>query len=357
MKYLAYSPHIEAYAAVYNDGNNAYYDLTDDITSCVVTRNLSSVSTFTLRLANPQHKYNGLFTPMDRITIFGAKDSSAVRLITGYMTSLSSFTLYEKDFAIKGVDTLGLLQRLYWDPDLTASYQLLLNSINSGAIDTNGGWTRIRDLLEQVGGWPASMVEIQKSIPQGVIDWVVKLYQSQASDYTDAEKIANDFYNVIASSTASLTSSSSSSSGTASSAQVEQAVEWAIAIANDDSNGYDQADRWGEHSFDCSSLVIRSCEAAGMDVSGATCTSDMKSCFTASGWTWHEMGDALARGDILLRIGVHTAWYIGDGQICQAAHNENGGITGGQVGDQTGKEISVGAYWDDDWSGFLRFGS
>lgn len=363
MDYLVYSPSVSAYAATYgSDGTSTYYDLTDDITGCNISRNLSAASTFTLTLANPQRKYNGVFVPMDRVCIYASKSGTSQRLITGYITSVSAFTLYEQDFIIRGIDTLGILQRLYWDPDITASYQMVEQTYG-GQVDAAGGYEMIRELLENVGGWKASRIHIQESIPPEVITWATKLYKAQKSDYADAEKIMSDIYSVVSSTGSTLTSSSSSStdtsggSGTASNATVEKAVEWAIAIANDGSNGYDQADRWGDHSFDCSSLVIRSCQAVGLDTGDASTTYDMKENFTANGWVWHSMGDTLERGDILLRILEHTAWYIGGNQICQASMNENGTVTGGEVGDQTGKEIKVCAYWDDDWDGFLRYGA
>ena len=38
--------------------------------------------------------------------------------------------------------------------------------------------------------------------------------------------------------------------------KIDKAVTWAVGIANDNSHGYDQADRWGP-DYDCSSLVIQ----------------------------------------------------------------------------------------------------
>lgn len=47
--------------------------------------------------------------------------------------------------------------------------------------------------------------------------------------------------------------------------QIGSAVIWALAIANDNSHGYDQAHRWGI-DYDCSSLVISAFEHAGVPV-------------------------------------------------------------------------------------------
>ena len=223
MDYLAYSPHIEAYACVIGQNQSrTYYDLTDDITSCTVMRNLSAPSTFTLTLANPKRKYNGVFTPMDLITILLGKDSTAQKVFSGYMTSVSAFTLYEQDFTISGKDVLYRLKELYWDPNITGSYELLTdeNSTLSGWSGYNG---ELLKLLEDVGGWSASSVHIG-ALPPEVMTWAKKLYMSQASDYADAEKIASAIYTVLQSSTESISSGSSSTSSDGTLTSKQQAI-------------------------------------------------------------------------------------------------------------------------------------
>ena len=130
---------------------------------------------------------------------------------------------------------------------------------------------------------------------------------------------------------------------------IEKAVEWAINIANDDSHGYDQIGRWGP-DFDCSSLVISAFEEAGVKVkeAGATYTGNMLSAFKRCGFEAipYEKGMVLKKGDVLLNKKHHTVLYIGDGKIVQASINEKGGIYNGKDGDQTGKEIAVGNFYE-----------
>lgn len=143
----------------------------------------------------------------------------------------------------------------------------------------------------------------------------------------------------------------------------EGAVRWAISIANDNSHGYDQASRWGCPDYDCSSLVISAFENAGIPLksAGATYTGNMYDTALSIGFsdvtgsTNLGTGDGMRRGDILLNHANHTAMYIGDGQIVQASSNENGGITGGQAGDQTGSEIAVRSYYNYPWDSILRY--
>lgn len=138
----------------------------------------------------------------------------------------------------------------------------------------------------------------------------------------------------------------------------DKAVEWAVGIANDNSHGYDQASRWGK-DYDCSSLVISAYENAGVPVKsyGATYTGNMRNVFKKCGF--YEVTDGtLKPGDVLLNEARHTAMYIGNGQIVQASINEKGTTTGGASGDQTGREISTGAYYVPSygWDCVLRYG-
>ena len=147
-------------------------------------------------------------------------------------------------------------------------------------------------------------------------------------------------------------------------------MEIAIAIsqmeawAADDSHGYDQQYRWGERGdFDCSAAVIQAWEMAGVPVksSGATYTGNMRGVFLRCGFEDVTAGIDLAtgsgleRGDVLLNIANHTAMYCGNGQEVEASINENGGTTGGQPGDQTGREFLVRPYRNYPWDCVLRY--
>lgn len=150
-------------------------------------------------------------------------------------------------------------------------------------------------------------------------------------------------------------------------------------------HGYTQGDgRWGDGEGvctvvvdgvaydveqgdrDCSSSVIECWRAALRGTAydgrldGTIYTGDMRRAFVDSGlFEWHPMGDGYVaqRGDVYLNEANHTA-------MCQSASpdmlseflsNENGGIVGGQVGDQTGRESVVRPYYDFPWDGILAY--
>jgi len=138
------------------------------------------------------------------------------------------------------------------------------------------------------------------------------------------------------------------------------AIDFAKDFANNDYHGYDQINRW-DRDGDCSSIVIRAWEAAGVPVReyGATYTGNMEPAFLKAGFVKVAInlatGAGLEPGDVLLKYKGHTALYIGNGQIVQAAGNEKGGTTGGQPGDQTGKEIYIRNYYNSPWDVILRY--
>lgn len=145
--------------------------------------------------------------------------------------------------------------------------------------------------------------------------------------------------------------------------KVENAVVWAIGIANDNSHGYDQNNRMGPVDYDCSGFVITAFEQAGFLVkeNGASYTGNIKNAFLATGFANVTSTvnltntDGMKRGDVLLKEGSHVAIYLGNGQIVHASINEKGTITGGKPGDQTGKEICVRSYYNEPWNVVLRY--
>ena len=110
---------------------------------------------------------------------------------------------------------------------------------------------------------------------------------------------------------------------------------------------------------DCSSAVISSYEAAGIDCGGATYTGNMKSCMLSTGnFRAHRMSDGYncddgyiaQRGDCYLNEINHTAMCISDypDMLAEFSIAENGTIYG-QVGDQTGWESGRGAFYGFPW--------
>ncbi len=157
---------------------------------------------------------------------------------------------------------------------------------------------------------------------------------------------------------------------------IAKAVSWAVSIANNSGYGYDQPTRasgWAKWqsdpsctnqcgSFDCSSLIAAALTEAGyFPTNPEFATGNEAAALTGVGFK--KIADSvtssqsLLPGDILVWDG-HTEMYIGNNQDVGAHINERGGVSGGQVGDQTGHEISVESFgWSgnsDPWIGIYR---
>lgn len=137
---------------------------------------------------------------------------------------------------------------------------------------------------------------------------------------------------------------------------VEQAVQWALAIAADDTHGYDQAHRLGP-DYDCSSFVSTSYANAGLAINPANTTSTIERAFKAVGFVSVSDPNDRQRGDIFGTADHHVVMCIDHDNIVHASINEKGETTGGQSGDQTGKEICTRSFYVPDygWGYHLRY--
>lgn len=133
-----------------------------------------------------------------------------------------------------------------------------------------------------------------------------------------------------------------------------ESVKFMIEIANDDSHGYDQTHRYGP-DYDCSSLVAKALIVGGFDVSQTSTTRDLAPQLRNNGFV--DCVRPWKAGDIHLKVGKHVAMSISENQIAHASINENGQISGGLTGDQTGKEICIRDYYEytGGWDMHLRY--
>lgn len=134
---------------------------------------------------------------------------------------------------------------------------------------------------------------------------------------------------------------------------VEVYTAEAERIAADDSHGYDQTHRLGP-DYDCSSLVAHCLNLAGYNVAVTSWTGNLRAQLVREGFMELNPSVPKMRGDILLNDVHHVAIATDTAHLVEAAYNEHGGITGGQTGDQTGREIRVVAYYDYPWNVLLR---
>lgn len=147
-------------------------------------------------------------------------------------------------------------------------------------------------------------------------------------------------------------------------------------------HGYDQVNRWGDGQGychvsvngkvyrlaqgdrDCSSAVIdcwrRALEGTPYQgrLDGATFTGNMRAAFESTGlFEWKPMSFTAQIGDIYLDNEDHAAMCMSPSPdlLGEFSLNEKGTISGGQVGDQTGRESSIHGYYNYPWDGILHY--
>lgn len=137
----------------------------------------------------------------------------------------------------------------------------------------------------------------------------------------------------------------------AASAVIENALKWAIDIANDNSHLYVYGGSHGSEGqhYDCSSFVSWALVHAGIDVPIST-TYNMRKNFEPYGFEWipwSSIGGTanLKRGDILLNEVEHVEFYLGDNTNVGAHTNKR----------PAADQISVSGYYNHPWDGVLRY--
>jgi cell wall-associated NlpC family hydrolase len=339
MKILTYSPKLEVYAAVSGNGGVSYYDLSGDVTSCTVNRKLDAPSEFTVHLANRNHKYNDIFTPMDRLKVAVTKNDQRNVLISGYISSVPKFTLYTEDAVLKGYDSLYRLQQLYFDPGLLAS------EVAQGM--GQSGWSfgdELQSLLVNVAGINSGDLMIGE-IPNGVVDWARNMYAAQQSDIADAETMIKDFYTLLKASTvaqaAYATSSTTAGGVTVTAGSGNLSASQRTTIVNTALSQLGVPYVWGGESLgsgmDCSGLVVCCYRQAGVELPHQS--QSIYACIKSPTTDWSSLspGDVIVWGPGEGGAGAsgHIAIYIGDNEICEEVgggcrrHSIWGGPKGG----------------------------
>lgn len=194
---LLYSPSITVYVGHKTGfGEYEYLDVSDDVTSCNVSRNENSCSTFSFSLLNNNGKYNGKFEPMDLCTIYAQKEGRITRLITGYITDVPRFTLFPGEFDVSGFCSLYRLQRLWWDPHLNSSWSVFMGEQWSKSGEWNGYQQVLFDLLTKVGGLSADDIRIG-DLPPEVEDWARRMWEVQQGDMAQLVSQMDEFYDIL----------------------------------------------------------------------------------------------------------------------------------------------------------------
>lgn len=200
-------------------------------------------------------------------------------------------------------------------------------------------WNKFKDLwLLWIVDHVKETSDIQKLLDPSFFD----MDGDNANDTINAANLVSGVMTAVDSVATSVSYTSSSGGSVA-----VNAMNWMVHIAEDNSHGYSQQNRWGP-DYDCSSLVVSAYEKAGvamkskgiMNSSSMTDSNMRKAGFTnVTSSCDLKTGSGMQQGDVLWRSG-HVAMYIGNGRLVEASSNRGHP----QAGDQTGTEIKTDKY-------------
>ena len=169
MSTLIYSPKVTI--RIHSTKTGKTVDVSDDVQSGSVTRTLGpSISTADFTLLNRGHKYEGMFTPMDRVVIYMRRVKSML-VFSGYLDDVPLWSALPNSLSFRASCTLKILQNFYWDPG-TPQAQALFNE-DSGRRDMQDGGLALHaiNLMTTVVGWSKERIHIA-AVPD---DWFARL--------------------------------------------------------------------------------------------------------------------------------------------------------------------------------------
>jgi murein DD-endopeptidase MepM/ murein hydrolase activator NlpD len=182
MASLIYAPEvtIRIETAPTSRGKGKTIDVSDDISSGSVTRILNGVSTSQFTLINQGRKYDGMFTPMDKVVIYMRRIKTVLKF-SGYLDAVPKWSALPASISLTASCSLKRLQNFYWDPTSPASVALLNPSFGPAGLD--GGFSQMQDgglaqraieVLTKVANWPEGQIHIAR-IPEDWYDKVSKI--------------------------------------------------------------------------------------------------------------------------------------------------------------------------------------
>lgn len=132
-----------------------------------------------------------------------------------------------------------------------------------------------------------------------------------------------------------------------------KAIDYLVNIAEDDSHGYSQANRYSP-DYDCSSSILAALKyGGGFDVNEKGYTGNMLSILKSIGYAIISDNRCL-KGDIFLTPNKHVVMAVADNTVVTAAGDKDG-----KTGDSSGKEIYKRTFYTPSygWKYHLRMTS
>lgn len=177
MPSLIYSPGIRVFVATSTKG---VIEVSDDISQGNLDLGLASEGghTLSLTLTNQSRKYDGIFTPNDRVSVF-MKRIRWLQVMSGYLNSVPTFTAYARPVQLSASCTVSkrLLYALY-DAGSPEFATLMNSSSNPDGMTLDSNLSiKAMDVLTQIAGWEREKIHIG-GVPEQWFQQVATLYDT-----------------------------------------------------------------------------------------------------------------------------------------------------------------------------------
>lgn len=174
---LIYAPAIKV---AISTARNGVIDVTDDLTRGQLALIENAPSKLSVSLANHRRKYDGVFTPDDRVVVQMRRIGPFLQTFSGYLDAVPYISVYPRTVNITATCTLKRLQYHPWDPGAMESF-LMIHSVGQyteGSSKTDAGVKdKLNLLLTEVAGWPAEAIHIGR-IPADWFDRLADVYMA-----------------------------------------------------------------------------------------------------------------------------------------------------------------------------------
>lgn len=197
MSTFLYAPGIQVFVNVEPErGERTTIDISDDLVSGNLVRRSDGVSSFNFSLQNTRRKYDSVFKPNDRI-IVNMKRLGWVRVFTGYLNKVPLVSSWPRTIEIEASCSLKRLQHWYWDPGLTATYDLVSSALTDEGGHRDGGIANATmKVLTDVVGWPEEKIHIG-AIPPNWFDFARMVAEDVGKRVEESDALAEEYYNIL----------------------------------------------------------------------------------------------------------------------------------------------------------------
>jgi hypothetical protein len=179
---LVYAPGIRVTIATASKG---ILDVSDDISNAQIALQTGKDGghQLTLNLTNIRRKYDGVFTPNDRIVVH-LKRIRWLQIMSGYLNSVPMYSVYSGGVALSASCTLKRPRLALYDPG-SQEIANLLNSTNDATANTSSDSNideKIVKILTEVVGWEREKIHIG-GIPVDWFEEIRGLYRSLETEF------------------------------------------------------------------------------------------------------------------------------------------------------------------------------